>query len=159
MSCSQWLLDFAKRVEQLRKQPKELWFGGLFFPEAYLTATAQTIAEKNSWSMGELVQIIEVGTNHKDDAFVFTGVKLEGAAWSGSTAVLTDELSCDMPPIGLRWIHQNDYTKPDHEFTVPVYLNPTRTVMVTTMSLPTKAEDSNTMYLQRGMALLLWSRA
>ena len=67
-----WLEDFKQRVEQLRASPKELWFGGLFFPEAYLTAMKQVIAEKNGWST-ELKGSIGEGpnqTNYSDRSSV-----------------------------------------------------------------------------------------
>lgn len=32
-----------------------VWLGGLFNPEAYITATRQCIAEANGWSLEELV--------------------------------------------------------------------------------------------------------
>ena len=37
-------------------------------------------AEKNKWSMGELEMVVELGKRQKPDAFVFTGLVLEGAA-------------------------------------------------------------------------------
>jgi len=33
---------------------KGLWFGGLLYPEAYLTATRQFVAQANGWSLEEL---------------------------------------------------------------------------------------------------------
>ena len=31
-----------------------MWLGGLFIPEAYITATRQYVAQANSWSLEEL---------------------------------------------------------------------------------------------------------
>lgn len=31
-----------------------MWLGGLFIPEAYITATRQFVAQANSWSLEEL---------------------------------------------------------------------------------------------------------
>lgn len=31
-----------------------VWLGGLFIPEAYITATRQYVAQANSWSLEEL---------------------------------------------------------------------------------------------------------
>lgn len=46
ISATNWVNDFVKRVEQLKVLSAAndfgqsgLWFGGLLFPEAYLTAT------------------------------------------------------------------------------------------------------------------------
>lgn len=51
ISVTAWVSDFIKRVEQLKvlSASKDfgqsgLWFGGLLFPEAYLTATRQSVA-------------------------------------------------------------------------------------------------------------------
>lgn len=52
VSATEWIEDFKRRVEQLQKLSQStdygkkggLWFGGLLFPEAYMTATRQSIA-------------------------------------------------------------------------------------------------------------------
>ena len=35
-------------------QMVEIWLGGLFTPEAYITATRQYVAQANNWSLEEL---------------------------------------------------------------------------------------------------------
>ena len=35
-------------------QSVEIWLGGLFTPEAYITATRQYVAQANNWSLEEL---------------------------------------------------------------------------------------------------------
>jgi len=35
-------------------QNLHLWLGGMFIPEAYITATRQYVAQANSWSLEEL---------------------------------------------------------------------------------------------------------
>ena len=37
-----------------------MWLGGLFTPEAYITATRQFVAQANSWSLEELYLRAEV---------------------------------------------------------------------------------------------------
>ncbi len=37
-----------------RLQNLHVWLGGLFIPEAYITATRQYVAQANSWSLEEL---------------------------------------------------------------------------------------------------------
>ena len=46
ISATVWINDFIKRVEQLKKLSGQkdfgqsgLWYGGLLYPDAYLTAT------------------------------------------------------------------------------------------------------------------------
>ena len=68
-SCSvaAWITDFSSRVNQLvsvsasvSKQGAAalktctVWMGGLFNPEAFVTATRQCVAQANSWSLEEL---------------------------------------------------------------------------------------------------------
>merc|ERR1712130_768571 len=62
-----WVTDFAQRVKQLTKvstavqgnsaaalKTVTVWMGGLFNPEAFITATRQCVAQANSWSLEEL---------------------------------------------------------------------------------------------------------
>merc|ERR1712186_124151 len=55
ITVTEWLADFIQRLQQLSDvkdigeqnlQKHKLWFGGLFFPEAFLTASRQAIAQK-----------------------------------------------------------------------------------------------------------------
>lgn len=88
-TVNQWFADFVHRVQQLSKiaslPAKELrlfkvWLGGLFLPEAYITATRQCVAQANSWPLEELVLDVDVlagpSDKHrtKDDAFYLTGI-------------------------------------------------------------------------------------
>ena len=61
LTASEWLIDFKQRLAQLKTLSEQsdyggkgLWLGGLFYPEAYLTATRQKVAHENSWSLEEL---------------------------------------------------------------------------------------------------------
>ena len=53
-----YIPDLKERLDQFNKlittpnyQQSEVWFGGLLFPEAYMTATRQYVAQKLSWSL------------------------------------------------------------------------------------------------------------
>lgn len=37
-----------------------MWLGGLFNPEAYITATRQCVAQANSWSLEELMLEVSI---------------------------------------------------------------------------------------------------
>ena len=42
----------------------QVWLGGLFLPEAYITATRQYVAQANSWSLEELyLDVIVANSN------------------------------------------------------------------------------------------------
>lgn len=58
LSLTNYILDLQKRFEQFNKliaaahyQSSGVWFGGLLFPEAYMTATRQYVAQRNGWSL------------------------------------------------------------------------------------------------------------
>jgi hypothetical protein len=65
-----------------------VWLGGLFTPEAYITATRQHVAQANSWSLEELHLHITVHDEPRrptapppdDRSFPLTGLQLQGAA-------------------------------------------------------------------------------
>lgn len=44
-------------------QTLHIWLGGLFTPEAYITATRQYVAQANNWSLEELY--LDVSTVQK----------------------------------------------------------------------------------------------
>jgi dynein heavy chain 1 len=53
ISLNEWLLDFKKRLEQLNAisnsgdyGKRGIWLGGLFYPEAFMTATRQSVAQE-----------------------------------------------------------------------------------------------------------------
>lgn len=50
-----------------------MWLGGLFVPEAYITATRQYVAQANSWSLEELCLEVSVTTSQNAvmDAYSF----------------------------------------------------------------------------------------
>eukprot|EP00124_Ichthyophonus_hoferi_P001082 Ihof_evm1s50 gene=Ihof_evmTU1s50 len=86
-----WVADFGDRVKQLghivanggRLDSQSLWLGGLFVPEAYITATRQAIAQANGWSLEELSLKVELemkGSQPGPQGFVITGMRLEGAS-------------------------------------------------------------------------------
>lgn len=61
ISANDWLYDFKRRIDQFTHlnntknyHQQGVWFGGLLFPEAFLTATRQYVSMVNSWSLEEL---------------------------------------------------------------------------------------------------------
>ena len=65
---------------------KGLWFGGLLFPEAYMTATRQSVAQENKWSLEELELKFDVDPNdsvlaNNPQGFIVDGLSIEGAEY------------------------------------------------------------------------------
>lgn len=82
-SLNAWISDFAKRLAQVEAIAKQqrldqipLWIGGLFMAEAYITATRQTVAQKNKWSLEELTMEVIVGDHSNTHGFVIEGRSL-----------------------------------------------------------------------------------
>lgn len=73
ISCTAWVTDFVKRVDQLKKLSASkdygqsgLWYGGLLFPEAYLTATRQSVAQNTGSSLEQLQLKFEIDLNEEE---------------------------------------------------------------------------------------------
>jgi len=74
INLTSYIIDLQKRFEQFNKlisnpsyQNSGVWFGGLLFPEAYMTATRQYVAQRNGWSLEELELITEKYVDQKLD--------------------------------------------------------------------------------------------
>jgi len=78
-SLAQYIADLTARLGQLEDLAKEtdtskgVWLGGLFQPEAYITATRQTVAHQNGWSLEQLSVSVTLDQTSDKDAFVIEG--------------------------------------------------------------------------------------
>ncbi|OWF47212.1 Cytoplasmic dynein 1 heavy chain 1 [Mizuhopecten yessoensis] len=169
----QWITDFSLRVKQLQqivvttqqggaKDLKNLnvWLGGLFIPEAYITATRQYVAQANSWSLEELYLEVKVvdgkGTASIDPcSFAITGLRLQGAVCKKNKLQLSTTISTDLPVTLLCWIRL-DGAKKEGKVTLPVYLNATRGQLLFTLDFDTEGEGSGEghSFYERGVAMI-----
>jgi len=134
--------------------------GGLLYPEAYLTATRQFVAQNNKWSLEELDLEVEIYENEEvdDDSFLITGMIITGANWNRTTRILelTDELRYHLPTLKFRWIRVNRADKgveKDNEVLVPVYLNKSRANLLFSVKLK-RGNISKKVLYQKGLALI-----
>ena len=81
MSVSEWIPDFARRLAQLDNLTEkdnltdvEVWLGGLFFPEAYITATRQAVAHRKKWSLETLHLRLDIERVNDPNAFIIDGI-------------------------------------------------------------------------------------
>lgn len=76
ISVSAFIDSFAVRLDQLEKIATTIvsgvWLGAFFKPEAYITATRQTVAHAKSWSLEQLVLTLEL------DEATTEGFKIDG---------------------------------------------------------------------------------
>lgn len=80
MAVSAWIVDFGRRLVQLNNiasldnlNSVEVWLGGLFFPEAYVTATRQAVAHRKKWSLETLHLRLDLERVNDPEAFVVDG--------------------------------------------------------------------------------------
>jgi len=173
----QWIMDFSLRIKQLQEVSElvakgganalksfPVWLGGLFNPEAYITATRQCIAQANSWSLEELdleVAVYEKETARglEQDGFIIRGLKLQGANCQLNKLNLTTAVLTDLPITKIKWIKgthsaEGDQPKSSTEITLPVYLNATRNELLFTVNLETESVQDRQSFYERGVALL-----
>ena len=80
MSVSEWIPNFSRRLAQLDKIASldslnhiEVWLGGLFYPEAYITATRQAVAHRKRWSLETLDLRLDIEKVNDPGAFIVDG--------------------------------------------------------------------------------------
>jgi dynein heavy chain 1 len=78
---SEWIPDLARRLAQLDSLAEidnlanvEVWLGGLFFPEAYITATRQAVAHRKKWSLETLYLRLDIERVNDPNAFIIDGM-------------------------------------------------------------------------------------
>ncbi|XP_069594120.1 cytoplasmic dynein 1 heavy chain 1 isoform X2 [Ranitomeya imitator] len=171
MTVIQWVADFSDRIKQLQnisqaaatsgaKELKNIhvWLGGLFVPEAYITATRQYVAQANSWSLEELCLEVSVTTTQNAvlDAYSFgiTGLKLQGATCTNNKLSLSNAISTVLPLTQLRWTKQTNAEKKANVVTLPVYLNFTRADLIFTVDFEIATKEDPHSFYERGVAIL-----
>ncbi|KAG8185039.1 hypothetical protein JTE90_017062 [Oedothorax gibbosus] len=169
----QWITDFSDRIKQLQKvstasisggtsalKNLHVWLGGLFNPEAYITATRQYVAQANGWSLEELAMKVSILNKDAKPAdldecsFGVTGLKLQGAECKDSQLYLTLTISADLPVTILRWIKKTEGKSSGPEVTLPVYLNTMRSELLFTVNLPMASQQKEHSFYERGVAVI-----
>ena len=159
MSVSEWIPDFARRLAQLDNLSEkdnltdvDVWLGGLFFPEAYITATRQAVAHRKKWSLETLHLRLDIERVNDPNAFIidgmpspctylklanlFVGLVLEGASWVDDQLVLNQGESVRLNPSQVRWVQVDDVNLNATFVNLPVYLNNDRSDVLFTVDLP-----------------------
>ncbi|EDQ84975.1 uncharacterized protein MONBRDRAFT_12266 [Monosiga brevicollis MX1] len=170
MPVAQWVADFAQRTLQLQSiehhvtagnplPDLRVWLGGLFVPEAYITATRQAVAQRNNWPLEKLALELEVRSGAQDtpseltNSFLITNLRIEGATSKGRTFALVDVAFTMHPLTVLRWVLHE--TEPDttQSVNVPLYLNTTRANLIAVVPFLPPADVAPTVFYQRGVAM------
>jgi dynein heavy chain 1 len=155
-------------------QQAVFWVGGMFAPDAFITATRQRAAQARQWSLEELEACLDVGcadAGSGGTGAVVRGLVLEGARWAAGTGTggggsggggggglaLCDALRTPLPPSRLRWQRRADRPPGVHYVAVPAYLSAARAVLVTEvlMVAPPPTDVPAHVWAQRGVGIVL----
>ncbi|CAJ0587205.1 unnamed protein product, partial [Mesorhabditis spiculigera] len=149
-----WMGDFRERVNQLQRitassalKREAVWLGGLFSPEAYVTATRQQVAQANTWSLEQLHLHVSFGDSGSADAFKLTGIELRGAQPSNSGELsLSDSVRTAVDCVEFSWKQEASLGT-----RLPLYLYGDRRHLV--VSACFKANSGSAFY-ERGVSLV-----
>ena len=127
------------------------------------------VVQASGWSLDSTRLVIEVGSDAGFSAdrmsdgtsFVVSGLVLEGAAWSQSTAclALSDAIRSPLPPTMFKWYNADEVPSvPESQtmVTLPVYLNDSRLKLLFTVDLRAPRTVPSTVWEQRGAAVVAW---
>ncbi|KAF7729943.1 hypothetical protein EC973_003356 [Apophysomyces ossiformis] len=160
ISLNVWVADLKNRLEQVESFSQEqafddieVWMGGLFIPEAYVTATRQATAQKHKWSLEELVLDVNIGNGKEGEGYFVRGLRMEGGQWTNDEVRLTSEPSTKLPKTQLRWIKKEDKDTSE-QVALPVYLNSDRAELLFTINAKAYAEEKERIP-QRAVALVI----
>ena len=165
---NEWIVDLKYRVTQLNKLTEDrefgksnIWLGGLIFPEAYLTATRQYVAQSLKVPLDELVLTIDLPNNIsekiEDSDFVVSGLCIEGAEWDYESGklIMTDNLNYLLPQVIMKWVVKSKLEP--KLFALPVYLNTSRKNLLFSVMFKNDSDLSDADWYQRGTALISWN--
>jgi len=169
VSITIWINDFGQRLKQLAeiRQSKDygrssLWLGGLFLPEAFITATRQAAAQANGWSLENLeleVEILLEGESKPSDAtnFIAKGINLEGALWKNGKLAVSNDISTPLSAVRFGWKLATPNAEPSKDrLVLPVYLTDTRAEFLCQVELPIPTDLPKTFWYQRCVAMTTW---
>lgn len=141
-SMSSWLPNLVKRLEQLDHLQDNIsniasmgvWLGGLFSPEAFVTATRQLTAQHHSWALEQLELEVQLGSEStEEDCFTICDLNLENATVSGAAIKSSDDITTVIPKTTFRWVQQSG--NQSNTLSLPVYLDSSRKTLLLTIGL------------------------
>eukprot|EP01114_Cavostelium_apophysatum_P023031 TRINITY_DN854_c0_g1_i2.p1 TRINITY_DN854_c0_g1~~TRINITY_DN854_c0_g1_i2.p1 ORF type:complete len:4577 (-),score=1545.65 TRINITY_DN854_c0_g1_i2:38-13768(-) len=169
VSVNVWIKDLSSRIQQLQDIRKSanygrnnMWVGGLFLPEAYITASRQAAAQANKWSVENLELVCQVIGNEEATAdetsfIIRDGISLEGASWEKDRLKMAHDISVALPPTKFTWKHKEQRDTPlTGKITVPVYLNDTRADFLFAIDVNAPTDVPSISWYQRGVAITVW---
>lgn len=175
MTVGSWILDLAERSKTTLRHAQILgigggpkvaqstfWLGGMFSPEAFITASRQATAQANKWSLEDLELSLDIGVSTCEGVqdTVVEGLTLEGVSWRDGALALSAELRSKLPPSRLRWNLKSKRTsssESDNFIIFPMYLNESRQSVVAEVLLKPPSYLPQQVWSQRGVAFSVQS--
>ncbi len=146
------LLARLDHVEALMTSSNVTQFNApLFFrPDAFLTATRQSIAKKMSWPLEDLELNISIG---KSDplSFALQGIRMEGADWINGRLVLKEGIH-ELPLVYLGWSLKKSRAE---SIRIPIYCDRKRQNLWCTVHIPLQQCDQVQLLITYGIAMFL----
>jgi len=165
LSLNLWVVDLARRMGALpppSPPPSTIWLGGLFNPNAFITATRQAAARANGWSVENMELTIQVlsSTSPRPEAsiasFIVKGLTLEAAGWQDGKLALTTDLTTNLPEVLFSWQNkeQRGTVTSTESVSLPVYINSERTEYLLALEFPAPTSVPRVTWYQRGVAVV-----
>ncbi|KAJ9053275.1 dynein heavy chain [Entomophthora muscae] len=171
-SVALWVADFRRRLMQLEEIAQggldcdysqfQVWLGGLFIPEAYITATRQVAAQRHKWSLEDLTLRVSLGSAASDkDDFILKDLKIEGAdvnASDNSLQLTSLALQTKIASTTLHWVNDRNSASTSEasgalqSISLPVYLNSDRSELLFVVNA--SSSSSHHQFSQRGVAIV-----
>ncbi|WWC73019.1 uncharacterized protein I206_106984 [Kwoniella pini CBS 10737] len=159
-SVATYISNLGERLKQLeslatRPQMEQgIWLGGLFQPEAYITATRQAVAHEKGWSLEQLVLSVEIERTGGERSFTIQGLTLQGASWSSEHLSLNEGKSILLGPSQIIWKKYDQVPQKGNTVDLPVYLNGDRSDLLFSVDLKSQGESQD-VFAQRGVCLTI----
>ena len=182
LTVASWIANFGQRVAQLGQiietsrggggggggglRSFDYWLGGLFNPEAFITATRQCVAQANSWSLEDLTLRLIVdgsdGGGGGASSFCLKNVVLHGAVCEpgggGGDNCLSLGRSAvtELKTVRLLWKGAQEVQQERRKasITLPVYLNSDRSEILVNVDFALGKGQEERFFLETGVAFL-----
>ena len=174
MTVTSWIINFSARLSQLQEivasaknglsalRTYNCWLGGLFNPEAFITATRQCIAQANFWSLEDLSLSLLVSKDNDhasldDFSFGIKRMKLYGAVCEESELKLNRSIVSELEQVKLQWKLKDKKeanARSDKSITLPVYLNSDRSEILVNVNFALTADQEESVFIETGVAFL-----
>ncbi|GLD93495.1 hypothetical protein PINS_up002087 [Pythium insidiosum] len=168
LTLTEWLGDFARRMEQLASLASlraelmlaptdSIWLGGLFSPEAYVTAARQTVASIRGCPLDQLHLVADIESKNEVGCISARGFHVEAVTWTSSGFVPSEAMRSSVNIVYLQWVPASEIPVDGTYRRLPVYLNSRRERLVFSVSVAVDGSKFPiSTWIERSVALVLW---